>query len=264
MTTTLNMKTKIKSLFTAALLVTCAAVSAQSANEHKINMSSGILNLTELMDVEVEGYDGNEVILATSGSYKIPERAKGLRPLNSMGIEDNTGIGLSTKKEGDMLTVYQVSRNSDSQYRIKVPKGVMVKYENSSIHGEDFIASNLSNEIEVKTHGGSITLRNVTGPIVASSVHGGIDVIYSNVNQQLPSSIASVHGDVDVSIPTGTKADMRISTQWGEVYSDLDIQVEAKDGMKVYGAKKINGKLAGGGVDIAVSSTHGNVYLRKK
>jgi len=245
-----------------ALLMIMAYLPANS--QHKIALSSGIISIEELSEVEVEGYDGNEVVIETGGNYKIPDRAKGLKPLNAMGLSDNTGIGLATKKEGNTVFVYQVVRSNDAKYTIKVPKGVMVKYKNSSIHGDDFYAKNISNEMEIKTHGGDIHLRDVTGPVTASSVHGDIDVVFSNVNQKLPTSIASVHGDVDVSIPTGTKSDLSIATNWGEVYSDLDIEVDAQNGMKVYGAKKIRGKLGGGGVGMSVSSTHGNVYLRKK
>ncbi|MCG8387819.1 MAG: DUF4097 domain-containing protein [Cytophagales bacterium] len=256
------MKNRIKTLG----LLLCMATGMMTAGaQHKIAMSSGIIEFKELMEVEVQGYDGNEVILETSGNYKIPERAKGLRPVNGLGLVDNTGIGLAVKEEAKgHQVVYQVSRNSDAKYLAKVPKGVVVKYVNSSIHGDDFRARNISNEIEVKTHGGDIKLTDVTGPLSANSVHGDIEVVFTSVTQKLPSSIASVHGDVDVAIPTATKADLSIATTWGEVYSDLDIKVETSNGMKVYGAKRINGKLNSGGVGMSVSSTHGNVYLRKK
>ncbi|MEM7108035.1 MAG: DUF4097 family beta strand repeat-containing protein [Bacteroidota bacterium] len=233
--------------------------------QHKIAMSSGVIEFREIMELKVEGYDGNEVILGTSSDYKIPERAKGLRPVNGMGLKDNTGVGLAVQDESNgHKVVYQVARNSDAKYEVKVPKGVVVKYVNSSIHGDDFLAKNISNEIEVKTHGGDIKLQDVTGPLSANSVHGDIEVTFTVVNQKLPVSVASVHGDVDVAVPNGTDADLSIKTSWGEVYSDLDIKVERHDDMKVYGAKKIEGKLNAGGVAMAISSTHGNVYLRKK
>lgn len=233
--------------------------------QHKIAMSSGVLEFNEIMDLRIEGYDGKEVILETGANFRIPARAKGLRPVNGMGLKDNTGIGLAVEDEsGDHKVIYQVSRNTDAKYIVKVPKGVMVKYVNSSIHGDDFMATNISSELDVKTHGGSIRLENVTGPLSANSVHGDIDVIFTTVDQKLPISVASVHGDVDVAVPGNTNADLRIKTSWGEVYSDLDIKVDRHDGMKVYGAKNIEGKLNSGGVALSVSSTHGNVYLRKK
>lgn len=232
--------------------------------QHKIDMKSGILEFSELMEVYVEGYDGNEVIMKAGNGFKIPERAKGLRPINGMGLIDNTGIGLAVKNEGGVTVVQQVARNSDAKYMVKVPKGVKIRYKNSSIHGDDFYAKNIGSEIEVKTHGGSIRLEGVTGPVSASSVHGDIDVVFSNLNSDLPSSIVTTHGDLDISINKNTKADLTISTQWGEVYSDLDIKIPSPTDLKVYGAKRIIGNINGGGVGLTLSSTHGNVYLRGK
>ncbi len=254
-----------KQIKKAGLLLLLAVWIIPGQAQHKIAMSSGILEFKELMELEVEGYDGNEVILETADNYRIPERAKGLRPVNGMGLVDNTGIGLAVQEEsGDYRVVYQVARNSDAKYKVRVPKGVKLKYVNSSIHGDDFYAKNISTEIEVKTHGGDIRLTDVTGPVAANSVHGDIDVIFTSVTQELPSSIASVHGDVDIAVPASTNANLTIKTSWGEVYSDMDIKVDSPDGMRVYGAKKINGKLNSGGVALSISSTHGNVYLRKK
>ncbi|WP_083867557.1 DUF4097 family beta strand repeat-containing protein [Fulvivirga imtechensis] len=256
------MKTQIKNVLALLILV---MASVPGVAQYKVAMSSGILEFKEISHVEVEGYSGSEVIIEPSGEYKIPERAKGLRPVNGLGLSDNTGIGLAVKDEGkDHKVVYQVARNADAKYVVKVPKGVKVRYINSSIHGDDFKAQNITEEMEVQTQGGDIRLVDVTGPVSVSSVHGNIDVIFSSVTQKLPSSIATVHGDVDVTIPASTNADLAISTAWGEVYSDLDIKVDNPEGMKVFGAKKINGKLGAGGTKLTLSATHGNVFLRKK
>lgn len=255
-------KIRIISVLTVLAVIFAANLKAQQT--HKIAQNDGVIAFEEINSISVEAYDGNEIILEPSSSYKIPERAKGLKPINAMGLTDNTGIGLSTKKEGNTTFVYQVARNQDAKYTVKVPKGVMVKYKNSSIHGDDFYAKNIITEMEIKTHGGDIKLSNITGPVTANTVHGNIELSFTNLNQKLPSSIASVHGDVDVAFPSAAKAALSIGTNWGEVYSDLDLEVENQDGMKVYGAKKIKGTLNGGGVNISVSSTHGNVYLRKQ
>ncbi|MEL7001713.1 MAG: DUF4097 family beta strand repeat-containing protein [Bacteroidota bacterium] len=256
----------LNTLTIVGLLITLSGFNStiNGQNQHKIAMKSGILVLSELMEVRVEGYSGNEVILETGRGFKIPERAKGLRPINGMGLTDNTGIGLAVKDENGVKVVYQVARNNDASYTVRVPNNVKVRYNNSSIHGEDFKAVNIKGEMEIKTHGGSIHLENVTGPMSVSTVHGDIDVIFSTVPQELPSSIVTTHGDLDVSIPKSAKANLNISTTWGEVYSDLDIKVDNPTRMKVYGAKKINGSINGGGVSMALSSTHGNVYLRGK
>ncbi len=258
---------KLYKTITLALIMTLSCMSGfdvQAQMQHKIAMSSGLLEFNELMEVQVEGYSGNEVIIEAGKGFEIPERAKGLRPINALGLVDNTGIGLAVKDEGGVKVVYQVARNNDAKYIVKVPKGVKIRYKNSSIHGDDFHAKNIEGEMEIKTHGGDIRLEGVTGPVSVSSVHGDIDVIFTSVTKELPSSIVTTHGDLDVTLPKSTKANLSISTSWGEVYSDLDIKVDNPSGLKQYGAKKIYGTINGGGVSLTFSSTHGNVYLRGK
>lgn len=233
--------------------------------QHKIAMKSGVLEFREISKLVIEGHQGSEVIIETEGEYKIPERAKGLRPIGSSGLADNTGLGLAVKEEASgHQVVYQVARNTKTKYVVKIPAGITVKYINSSVHAHDFYAKNVSGEIEVKTQHADIKLVDVTGPVALNSVHGDIDIVFTSVNTELPSSLAVIHGDVDVAIPASTGADLSLSCTWGEIYSDLDLKVDSPEGMKIYGAKNIKGKLNGGGVAMSISSTHGNIYLRKK
>ncbi|TRX56195.1 DUF4097 domain-containing protein [Fulvivirga sp. M361] len=256
------MKNQIKTLVTLLLLNLYVV---QVWSQDKFSISSGTVEFNEIMAISVEGYDGNEVVFGVDGGYKVPDRAKGLKPVNGLGLSDNTGVGLAVKKEAnDYYVIYQVSRNTDTRYKVKVPKGVKVKYVNSSIHGKSFKAFNIPTEIEAKSHGGDIYLSGITGPLTVSSVHGNIDVIFNSLTNKLPSSVASVHGEVDITVPAATNADLSIHTNWGDVYSDLEIKVDNPEQMKAYSAKKIRGKLGSGGAALEVSSTHGNVYLRKK
>jgi DUF4097 and DUF4098 domain-containing protein YvlB len=147
---------------------------------------------------------------------------------------------------------------------VKVPKNVIVVYEHSTPYGSKVYFTSISGEIEVKTNHSSVILDNVTGPMTISTVHGKIEASFGSLNQNGPVSIASSHGLVDVTLPGGTKADLTLSSSWGEIYSDFDITVEKSSSLKSYSSNEVKGTLNGGGVNFNVSSTHGNIYLRKK
>jgi hypothetical protein len=50
----------------------------------------------------------------------------------------------------------------------------------------------------------------------------------------------------------------------GTIYTDFDLEIPRKDGMKRIGAvRKIETKLNSGGVNISLRSSTGDVYLRK-
>ena len=71
---------------------------AQS-KEHKISKSSGTLVLAGLNEVTVEAYNGSEIIFTTDNyDEEVDERAAGLKLVNSLGLNDNTGLGLSVQE----------------------------------------------------------------------------------------------------------------------------------------------------------------------
>jgi DUF4097 and DUF4098 domain-containing protein YvlB len=124
--------------------------------------------------------------------------------------------------------------------------------------------SNFSNEIEIKATFGDIQLEDVTGPALINNVHGKIYAKFSKVNPKNPISITSVHGDVDVSLPAKTPANLDLKSSHGEIYTDMDIAFDnVRDNMRQISGNRIAGKLNGGGVEIHLESTHNNIYLRK-
>src|ERR1700749_15674 len=84
---------------------------ALHAQEYKVAKSTGTLEIREVNNVSVEGYTGNEIIFSSRGqSARDDGRAKGLRAISSMGLEDNTGIGLSVLDKGDVILVQQLKK----------------------------------------------------------------------------------------------------------------------------------------------------------
>ena len=259
-------KLKLLGLTCLVIILGLGQINAQNSNEYKLDMSSGKLIVKELDKVEFEASAGNSVLIINrDGNKEKSERAKGLRLINGSGLEDNTGIGLSVEKTSSGATINQISRNGEGEYVIQVPKGITIVFENGSVHSDKVSFTNISSEIEVTTTHCDVRFENVTGPMTISTVHGDIDGAFGTVNQSNPISIISAHGDIDLGVQSATKANFTISTSWGEIYSDLNIEIEKNaSNMKRYSQNKVNGKLNGGGVSMNISSTHGDIYLRKK
>ncbi len=96
------------------------------------------------------------------------------------------------------------------------------------------------------------------------TVHGDIETALG-ANIKSPVSIVSVHGHVDVALPVSVKANVKLSTVYGEIFVDPDFKIElekTQDNLIRY-TDKLTAKINGGGVDVTLSSTHNNVYLRK-
>ncbi len=192
------------------------------------------------------------------------DRSKGLTAIYANG-KDNTGYGLQIEKEGDVLKIRDLKSFMQRHgFTITLPKDIDVSLNCGSMGGAKIIG--FSSDIEIRTSIGQIELVDVTGPITANSSVGSIDVIFVHVNQNAPITIMTSTGDVDVSLPQNTKANLVLKSSMGTVFTNFDLKTPPrKDGMKKVGANRsIVSKLNDGGVNIRLSSNMGNVYLRKK
>lgn len=254
----------MKKLVITALVAVIA--SAAYSQEYKIAKSTGRLEINDVNNVSIEGTSGNEIIFTSlDGSRDRDDRSQGLRAISASGLEDNTGIGLAVRENGSTYEVYQMKKMDGPRVKILVPKGVVISYRHSSPHGSDLKLKNLENELEINTVHNGARLENVTGPMNVRTAHGEIEVILSD-NVKGPIYLSSTHGLVDLAVPVATKANITLSAGHGEIFVDPNLKLEVpKSGEWVkYGSSKLEGKINGGGLDIQLATSHGNVYLRKK
>src|SRR5687767_6960416 len=116
------MKTK---LWMVALLALIAG--GLQAQEYKVSKSTGTLEIVDVNDVTIEGSTGNEIVFISRDQDRDDdERAKGLRAVSSLGLEDNTGLGLSVTDKGKVIEVRQLKKMDGPDITIKVPKGIVI------------------------------------------------------------------------------------------------------------------------------------------
>ena len=237
-----------------------------AGQEHKItvqNTREGKLTLNDFSgDLPVEGYSGNEIIItSTSESFAPPERAKGLKPIYPGGT-DNSGLGLAVQKNGSQVEVtclLPITRKAD--YKIRVPDNLALEITSGCEQSSDISVVNMKNEVDIKNcHG--IELKNVTGPLVLSTIAGDIDVTINNIAQDKPFSINSISGDIDITLPVKTAANIELRTVTGGFYSDFDVTDTQKD-LKRIGGNQLTFPLNGGGFKFSIVNVSGNIYLRK-
>jgi len=98
---------------------------------------------------------------------------------------------------------------------------------------------------------------------VLSTINGTVDVVFSEISKDKPSSIASINGEIDVTLPVTSAVNLEMRNMQGGMYSDFDLPSDDKQ-MKRVGGGAVNAKINGGGVSLKINSINGNIYLRKK
>jgi hypothetical protein len=253
-----------KIIITLAFFTLVLSVKAQDYKITVDNSKDGKVSFENFMgDLPIEGYDGKDIIItSSSGPFVVPERAKGLKPVYSAGI-DNTGIGLSVDKDGNNITVnclLPITRRGT--YKVKLPNNLALKYESGCERAGNISIQGMKNEVEIKTCQ-SITLKDVTGPVVLSTIGGNIDVLFSGPLFDKPCSISTVGGEIDVTLPAKANVDLELRSLSGTIYSDFEFQVADKKLKYGYNSSNLTQKLNGGGAGLSLVTVGGNIYLRK-
>ena len=255
---------KLKICLTALLIISTAGI--LSAQEYKIstqNNKDGRLILKDFSDeLPIEGYNGTDIIItSTSQDLTPPAKAKGLKPIFPAGT-DNTGIGLDVQKADNLITITcLLPFTRGGEYKIKVPENLSIEIASGCERNNDVSIQNMKNEIDIKTcH--NIDLKNVTGPLVLSTISGDINISYSSINSSKSSSISSISGDIDITLPVKTPTDLELRTVTGAIYSDFDFQ-ESQKNLKKVGGNDMKYSLNGGGFSLSLGTVSGNIYLRK-
>ncbi len=257
------------------IFIGCLALSVQGLTQYQKSgeftfKPTGDLNEVTVVienlysDLEITGTSSSEIKIEVDDYEGLPEKAKGLKPLSAIGPE-NTDIGLYVGQEGSNIVISGASRiASKSDYNIYLPQLIKMKLDYNSFQAGDVNIKGMTSEVEVKSQIGDLTFEDVTGPIIASTLSADIEVEFSMLNQDSPTSLTSTSGDIDITLPANTKGDFKMSTTSGEVYTDMDFSFEDEEGLKRWGGgMSARASLNGGGVQVDLRCVSGDIFIRK-
>ena len=220
--------------------------------------------------VDVEGYDGNELVIeAVTNKFPriAPVEAAGLSfiPLNNRPAEDNT-IGYRLQTDNAMLV--QIGITTKCKYlHIKVPNHIYLFTidANNMLPDSYLTVKNIEGPFQVDGFMKTTYISNVAGPFKIT-VRSGTTILtdilwnkdavwpFSSPHYSPPYSVSST-GDIDITLPEDLKATISFPPNNGKVYSDLNL---IKGGSPTV-------TLNGGGVDIfTYVGANGTIHLRKQ
>jgi hypothetical protein len=196
------------------------------------------------------------------------EKATGMKLISGAAT-----TGLEVEEENNVVSINADSWKNAVDLTIQVPFASSLKLESNN--DGDIVVENVSGEIEVNNLNGSNTLKNVSGIVIAETLNGDVTVSLNKVTPEKPMSFSSMNGDIDVTFPADLKANVKMKTERGDIYSDFDVVLKpglqkVEEGRKEKGKfhisfdKSIFGSINGGGPEFQFNTFNGNIYIRKK
>ncbi|MEM6396122.1 MAG: DUF4097 family beta strand repeat-containing protein [Bacteroidota bacterium] len=225
-----------------------------------INAANKTVVFSEIGKLKIVGTDANEMRISGAGPRKRNSRAEGLKLISVSGLQDNTGWGLSVTEDGNTITVEQVGKKNN-EYTIELPHSAVLQYTQSTTDGSHFRIESFSGEVDVTMMYHKVYLFDVAGPVAVNCVYGDIIAEYTARPPSGDLRLHATYADVDLTLPAATAANLSLSTSYGDMYTDFDLNVD-RGTMNEGG--KLNATINGGGKLVSLQSTYDDIFIRKK
>ncbi|MEM8898916.1 MAG: DUF4097 family beta strand repeat-containing protein [Bacteroidota bacterium] len=218
--------------------------------------------------VTVKGTNREDVLVTyeslNKSSSQPKETKNGLKKINGGGIDLEI-------RENDNKVVVDVDHSSNPvALVIEVPIDFDLKI--GTHHIGNVALENINGEIVVDAHHGGVSATDISGSLVANSWHGDIKVAFNEVANDIPMAFTTYHGDVELMLPSSAKADLKLRSDRGDIFSGFDVELKKQsinrekdeDGVyKVSVDEMITGTINGGGNSMSLQTHHGDIYVKK-
>jgi len=220
--------------------------------------------------ITVKGYSGKEVIVkATSkrSNRRGNKTKNGLKRVAISSIEFRA-------EEDDNYVIVDTKYYQAIDFEVQVPKNFSLKLK--TVNNGKIYVENVNGSMDISNLNGPITLKDISGSVSADALNQDIKVTFVDVTPNTPMAFSSLNGDIDITFPKDMKADVKMKSERGELFTDFDIKVNPSKaevnktntkGGKAYQVKVekwIIGTINGGGPEIFFKNYNGDVIIRSR
>lgn len=268
-------------LLLTVLLASAAALAQQAGDTVAVPLSDPGRAATvrvETMNgtIVVRGENRKDVLVTSRGgndnSRSRPGRGRrGNQPDPAAGLQRLTQNAGLTITEANNIVSVETGMSHGGEIEVRVPARTSLRLE--GLNGSGITVENVEGDIEVEHLNGAVRLTNVAGSVVAEAHNGNITVVLNRITADKAMSFVSFNGSVDVTLPATAKANLRMRSDNGDVFTDFDVQIrqtpqpqpsQQRGGrFKVEVNQAVTGTINGGGPDFELRTFNGNIYLRK-
>jgi hypothetical protein len=222
--------------------------------------------------IHVTSHSGTDLIIEAAASdsevdNENKETIDGMKKISS-----NKGYKITANENNNSVSVHNNSFNHAVKLNIKVPQQSAKLKLNTVIEGEISV-ENITGELELNNVNGPITVTNISGSVVATTVDGDINITFNSVDPDAAMAFSSLSGNISIVLPSAIKANLKLKSDMGEIYSDFDMVIDkaqpkvnrtSQSGMyKLEVEEWVYGKINGGGSELMIKNMQGDIFLRK-
>lgn len=218
--------------------------------------------------VKISAYDGKTVKVKM---IKYGKKVSKSESKDGMRLISSGGFNVEAQEYRNVVKVENEGWGNRVDFEVLVPKNFDIKAESYN-NGHIFIEG-VEGELNVESYNGPITLVDINGSASASTYNGAVKVSFTGVTADTNMAFTTYNGDVDLTLPGGAKITAKMKTN-KDIYTDFEnfSLSEGKattngrgrsGGYQIKFENWVEGQVNGGGPEVMMKTTNGNIYIRK-
>lgn len=232
------------------------------------SMNKGLKIIINEGNIEIKGTDRKDIFVRYA-YLKQPTTEN--EKLNSEGLKRfsirKSSIDIQVLDE--MVQITDSAFSSELEIYIEVPVNININTFKGG-HGSLKI-SNISGKLNLENGSGSIVATGINGLVNASTGNGGIKVEFMTLPDNYTMILTNLIGDIEIDLPKERKASFRMKTKSGELFSNLNLQLEesksrqennSEGGFKYSNDTWVKATLNSGGPSMTISTLLGDIIIR--
>ena len=261
------------SALTGLALMVCALGYAQESTGQRVvvparNTTHPRLVKVSLLNsgITVKTHTGKDVIVESTERDR--ERTRERTPDGMRRIDVPFG-GFNVEEEDNVITIRSNVMSGNLVVTVPVDTSVQLRATQGTI-----VVDGLHGEIDVNSTNGRIEVMNISGTVVAETTNGSIRATLDRVDPAKPISFSSTNGSIEVTLPADLKANLKMRSFNGSIWSDFDMKVTGGQPVQSSGGsdakfqvksdRTMNGTINGGGLEASFSTLNGKIVIKKK
>ena len=168
-------------------------------------------------EARVTGTDGNEIIVTSTLEQK------GHREVDHEGFRRlDEDLTFELVEHNNVATISIAGDNAwtsnGAEFDIQVPRNTNLILRTEA--GGDINVHGVEGDIDGNSMNGEVTLEDIASSAVVNTMNGEVHVSFSKAPLK-PVSLSSMNGEIDLRLPTDTKANVRMRTHNGSIRTNF-------------------------------------------
>ena len=221
-------------------------------------------------EITIQGTNRQDILV----TYEVieDEKEEALSSTDKEGLKKISGgnLDLEMSSDNNLAEIKSHNWNKNIRFSIEVPTSIRLNIQKNI--GGNVLVSDVKGNINIENNVGDIEVKSIVGMVSASTNAGDITCHFKEIPEAQNMLFTTTTGKIDLSLPALFAANLKLKTDMGDIYSDLDLQMVKKelepktkddgDSFKFFHSDYTFATLNGGGPELTIKSKLGSIYLR--